>query len=184
MKKYAIPYKGLSVGRHSVKFELNGDFFKDFEQSEILAGELTADIEIERGSNVMSLQVDIVGRVEVECDRCLEACSLPVEFYGELIVRVSETVDEYDGEVMWISPMEGEVDLAQYLYESVVLGLPYQRVHAEDENGVSMCNPQMVEKFKTVTAKEFDQIVESKQAAESRNPQWEKLKEIKEKLNK
>ena len=82
---------------------------------------------------MLSLQTVIRGTVTVACDRCLEDCRLPVAFDGTLLVRFSDEVADYDGEVMWISPAEGEVSLAQYIYESIILSLPYQRVHPEGE---------------------------------------------------
>lgn len=54
---------------------------------------------------------------------------------------------------MWISPSEPEVSLAQYIYESVVLSLPYQRVHAEGE-----CDADMLRRFRIVSEEEFSQI--------------------------
>ena len=43
-------------------------------------------------------------------------------------------------------PGEDEVDLAQYIYESIVLSLPYQRVHPEGE-----CDPEMLGRFRIVS---------------------------------
>ena len=54
---------------------------------------------------------------------------------------------------MWISPAEGEVSLAQYIYESIVLSLPYQRVHPEGE-----CDADMLHRFRIVSQEEFSQI--------------------------
>ena len=75
-------------------------------------------------------------------------------FRGHLTVKFSDgETDEYDGEMMWISPSESEVDLAQYIYESIVLSLPYQRVHPEGE-----CDPAMLERFRIVSDSEFAAI--------------------------
>ena len=54
---------------------------------------------------------------------------------------------------MWISPAEGEVSLAQYIYESIVLSLPYQRVRPEGE-----CDADMLHRFRIVSQEEFSQI--------------------------
>ena len=62
-----------------------------------------------------------------------------------MLVKFSNEVRDYDGEVMWISPADGEVSLVQYIYESIVLALPYSRVHEEGE-----CNPEMLARFTTV----------------------------------
>ena len=54
---------------------------------------------------------------------------------------------------MWISPSEDKVDLTQYIYESIVLSLPYRRVHEEGK-----CNPEMLASFTTVSEEEFEQL--------------------------
>ena len=84
------------------------------------------------------------------CDRCLEDCRIPVDYDGRLLVRFSDEEREYDGDVLWLSPVEDEVDLMQYIYESIVLSLPYQRVHPEGE-----CNPEMMRRFRIVSGEEF-----------------------------
>ena len=73
--------------------------------------------------------------------------------------------------------MEDEVDLTQYIYESVVLALPYQRVHPDGE-----CNPEMLERFRIVSDEEFGGI-EARAEAEGRNEgEWAKLAALKEQM--
>lgn len=74
----------------------------------------------------------------VECDRCLGDCSVPIDYEGELLVKFSDEVREYDGDTLWLSPSEDFVDLTQYIYESIVLSLPYQRVHP-DGSAIRIC---------------------------------------------
>ena len=54
---------------------------------------------------------------------------------------------------------EDSVDLTQYIYESIVLSLPYRRVHPEGE-----CDPDMLARFGVMSAEEFD-----RRAAEAEN---------------
>ena len=54
---------------------------------------------------------------------------------------------------MWISPSEDILDLTQYIYESIVLSLPYRRVH--EEGG---CNPEMLAAFTEISEEEFDEM--------------------------
>ena len=83
----------------------------------------------------------ISGSVVVECDRCLDDCSIPVEYSGLLTVRFSDLQHDYDGDTMWIAKGD-QLSLKQYIYESIVISLPYRRVH--EEGG---CNPEMVARF-------------------------------------
>ena len=97
--------------------------------------------------------------------------------YKRQVVKFSDEVHEYDGEVMWMLPGEDRVELAQYIYESIVLSLPYQRVHPDGE-----CNPDMLERFRIVSDEEFGRL-EDRAEAEGRNEgEWAKLAALKEQM--
>ena len=77
---------------------------------------------------------------------------MPIDYEGRLTVRISDETGEYDGDVMWVAPSEEEIDLTQYIYESIVLSLPYRRVHPEGE-----CNPDMLARFSIADGAEVDE---------------------------
>lgn len=151
--RYAIAWKGLKNGSYRFDFKVDTSLFEAFESSEIKAGDLSVSVLLERGESMLSLQTSIRGTVTVACDRCLEDCRLPVAFDGQLLVRLSDEVHDYDGEVMWISPAQTHVPLAQYIYESILLSLPYRRVHPEGE-----CDADMLNRFRIVSEEEFEEI--------------------------
>lgn len=183
LKKYSIAYKGLSVGRHNYELELNDLFFNAFDDSPILSGSGVVRVEVNKNSSMLTLMFDIEAKVGVECDRCLDEVLIPVNYNGELVVRFSETESDYDGEIMWLSAAEDSIPLAQYIYESVCLNLPYQRVHPMDENGHSECNPEMLEKFRIISEQEFAKLTPNPEDEKGLEPsQWAKLKELKDKM--
>ena len=139
---YTIAYKGLKIGSYDFDFQVDNKLFEAYEAEEILGGDCRVKVELKRSESMLELNVDISGEVICECDRCLEECSIPIDYSGELVVKFSDETDYYDGDVMWISPSEDMLDLTQYIYESIVLSLPYSRVH--EEGG---CNPEMVARF-------------------------------------
>lgn len=149
-KRYTIAYRGLRSGLHDFHFKVDGGLFRAYGSTEIKDGDCDVSVALERGESMLTLDVTVDGSVVVECDRCLEDCNVPIHYEGQLLVKFSDEVHEYDGEVMWLLPMEDEVDLTQYIYESIVLALPYQRVHPDGE-----CNPEMLERFRIVSDEEF-----------------------------
>ncbi len=153
MKGYSIAYKSLGSGSFDYHFDIDNEFFSGFEGSEITAGNCGVDVQLQRGESMLELDVVIEGDVVVACDRCLDDCPIAIDYEGRLIVKFSSEVEDYDGEIMWLSPAESEIDLSQYIYESIVLSLPYQRVHAEGE-----CNEEMISKFAIVSATEFEEL--------------------------
>lgn len=141
-KKYSIAYKGLKNGLHEEDFIVDGALFDAYESKEIKDGHCKVHVAIRKSDSQLILNVEIDGEVVCECDRCLEDCNIPVHFDGELLVHISEQTGEYDGENMWVSPEEEDIDLMQYIYESIVLSLPYSRVHSDGE-----CDPDMIARF-------------------------------------
>ena len=160
-KRYTIAYRGLRSGLHDFHFKVDGGLFRAYGSTEIKDGDCDVSVALERGESMLTLDVTVDGSVVVECDRCLEDCNVPIHYEGQLLVKFSDEVHEYDGEVMWLLPMEDEVDLTQYIYESIVLALPYQRVLSDEEFGG----------------------IEARAEAEGRNEgEWAKLAALKEQM--
>lgn len=157
--KYAIDYQGLSLGEHLFFWEVEDALFSDFESEEVFGGRGRIEVRLIRHASMMDLFVTIGAKVEVACDRCLEHFWTDVLFEGELVVKISDVQGEYDGDVMWVSPQEDRVDLKQYFYESIVLSLPFQRVHED----ISLCNQDMIGRFSIVSEGEFEELVAAPQ---------------------
>ena len=176
-QRYSIAFKGLKNGHHEFRFAVDKSLFEAFENTEIKDGACEVRVDLNREESQLVLDVSISGHVVVACDRCLEDCRIPIDFEGRLLVKFSDEVREYDGEVLWLLPGEEQVDLAQYIYESIVLSLPYQRVHPEGE-----CNPEMLERFRIVSDREFSAI-EAQAAARGYNDgEWAKLAALREQM--
>lgn len=152
-KGYTIVWKGLAPGTYRYDFVADDALFEACGSTEIRGGRCDVHVEMVRAERTLDMQVAIRGAVIVPCDRCLEECSVPVDYSARLLVRISDEQGEYDGEVMWVAPAAGEVDLAQYVYESIVLSLPYRRVHPDGE-----CDPDMLGRFRIATQEEFARI--------------------------
>ena len=156
-----IPIVGLSNGEHNYSFSIGNSFFEQFGNEEIKSSDIAVDVVIKKSSAWMGVTCSIYGSVVVECDRCLEDCPIAIDYNDNLLVKFSDETDYYDGEVMWISPAEDMVDLTQYIYESIVLSLPYSRVHQEGE-----CNPEMLASFSEITEEELEELEAKAQEAD------------------
>ena len=151
--KFSIDYMSLSSGLHTFDFEVDDTLFSEMESNEIKGGDCKVHACINCSDSKLDVNVVISGSVVVECDRCLDDCNIPVEFSGLLTVRFSDLQHDYDGDVMWISPADDVLDLTQYIYESIVLSLPYSRVHEEGE-----CNPEMLASFTEISEEELEAL--------------------------
>lgn len=176
-QSYSIVFQGLSAGRHEFRFEVGKALFEEFQSTEIKDGKCDVEVVLERGEAHLGLEIRITGHVIVACDRCLEDCRIPIDFEGRLPVRFSDEVHEWDGEVLWLLPGENSIDLSQYVYESIVLSLPYQRVHPEGE-----CDPDMLGRFRIVSQDEFATLERQSEQPENTGEQWAKLAALRERM--
>ncbi len=178
-KSYTIAFKGLKPGVHDFDFKVDASLFAAYEGAEITDGDCDVKVRMERAETQLRMAVSIDGYVMVPCDRCLEDCRIPIAYEGALTVKFSDIEGEYDGEVMWLPVGESEVDLAQYIYESIVLSLPYQRVHPEGE-----CNPEMMSRFNIISGEELDRMEAEAAEDEGSMPseEMEKLAALKARL--
>lgn len=180
-QRCTILFQGLSVGRHEFRFEVGKALFDEFQSAEINDGKCEVRVTLDRTETRMSLEIRISGYVVVACDRCLEDCSVPIEFEGVLPVRFSDEPHDWDGEVLWLLPGENVIDLTQYVYESIVLSLPYQRVHPDGE-----CDPDMLRRFRIVSSDEFDamegEAAEASSGAVRKGDGWDKLAALRDRM--
>ena len=167
---YTISISGLKEGQHTFDFEIGNEFFEEFEESEIKEGSLKAYIEMEKRSSHLTLLVRISGTVMICCDRCLEMFARPLQCENRLLVKPGKSISDDDPDIISLSSDENEVDLRQNFYEYIHLALPIKRVHPDDKNGNSTCNPEMLKKLKELLVDEEDE--------KHIDPRWDDLKKL------
>jgi len=165
---FTIPVGGLKVGRHCFDFEIGKGFFDQFEESEIKAAKLNAVVEAERTSSHIDITVRITGEVNIACDRCLGVFPYPVRCEDRLLVKFGRVNDESDPDIIIIPPDESVLDLKKYFYEYILLALPIQRMHPNDKDGNSTCDPEMLKKLQKYIVDEEN----------NKDPRWNELRNL------
>lgn len=176
MKKrglYTVRISGLADGNHDFSFELDHKFFASLEQPEIENGFVRAEVILEKKVGILALHFHLEGEVEVVCDRCLEPFMTEIKTEQKIFVKLGETPGEIEDDVIMIHRDDHEIEVGQYLYEFIILALPFQRIHSVDEDGVSKCDPEMIHRLE-----EHKGWEENK---DQTDPRWDTLKGIIEK---
>ncbi|MEE4116754.1 MAG: DUF177 domain-containing protein [Marinilabiliaceae bacterium] len=169
---YSIPISGLKEGSHEFDFDIDRDFFDEFEESEILDSRLKVIAVLVKRSAHMELELSLRGDVLILCDRCLENYWQKIEVINTMLVKFGEEWDEADDEVLSIPHGESYIELGQLIYEFAHLALPLQRVHPDNKSGESTCNSEMLEQLDKHTAEKEENI----------DPRWKDLVKLKEGL--
>ena len=137
-----IPIKGLPLGESSFRFEIGEPFFQAFENRQIKDADCSVMVSVKRYQTLLEITCRVGGFVVVECDRCLEDLTLKVDIEPHLTVGFgSVDVDDEsaDDDVLVIDRSESELNLNQFVYDYICLGLPLVKVHPEGK-----CNPEML----------------------------------------
>ncbi|MBK7666359.1 MAG: DUF177 domain-containing protein [Sphingobacteriaceae bacterium] len=166
-KQYIVKFAGLPVGSHEFEFDINGTFFEQFDDCEITKANLQVVVVLLKQNNLMQLQFDINGTVNLDCDRCLIAYDFPIEASENLVVRFGNPEESTD-EIMVINEGEGQADVSHYLFEYITLALPYRRVPCEIDEDFE-CDEDTLKKLNESSVDEEKET----------NPMWEKLNKLK-----
>jgi uncharacterized metal-binding protein YceD (DUF177 family) len=175
LNRYLVQFKGLAVGQHVFSYDVDKALFDEFEASDITDGSLSVEVILNKLSNMLELDVYIEGDVEVKCDRCLEPFTIPTQFEGKLIVRISDSVDESENdndEILYVSSNEHEISLGQYIYESICLSIPIQRYHGMLGTSTDDCDSEMLTHLNMLAPND-----EEKEEPDT-DSRWDKLKDL------
>jgi uncharacterized protein len=142
LEHFSIPYIGLKSGMHSFLFEVDDDFFENFEDSPIQKGKLQIKLQLDKRPDMAIASFDCQGYVVTACDRCLLDFELPIDFEFMLHIKYGEE-DLDEDEVIYIDTETSKINFAQFIYEWIILSLPMIKVHQDEKN----CDPIMIEKL-------------------------------------
>jgi len=149
--KYRIAFTGLKPGTHSYSFRVGNGFFEQIRDAEITAGDVTVEVTMVKEERMMDLHLELSGNVRVVCDRCNEPLEIGVKGPERLIVKIGDHWEEESEDVQVVPDTMHEIDLAPFLYEYIHLLLPARRVHPDDGNGHSGCNPEVLKKLEELS---------------------------------
>lgn len=167
LQEFVIPFMGLKEGIHDYAFDIDAEFFESFEYSDVKHGNVHVDVSMERKERMLIFNFSIRGSLQLPCDRCLAPVDLPIEGTERLIVKFGQEWKEESEEIQLIPETESKIDISSFIYEYIMLLLPYKRMHPEDEG---LCDPSVVDKLEQHVSAETD-------------PRWEALRNLKDNLD-
>lgn len=172
-KEYTIPFVGLKLGKHKFEYQISNEFFEIFDYNEFQNSDIKVNVVLDKKSNLLELSFKHEGTVNVPCDLTSEDFDLPIKGKLKLIVRFGETFNNDNEELLILPFGEFEIDIAQYIYEMIILSVPLKRIHPGIKDG--SLNTEALKKLKELTIKEQKK---EKKEEENIDPRWDKLKQL------
>lgn len=166
--KYNVDLKGMKASSLDLEFDLDNAFFADIDGEEFQKGTVKAKVVVKKGRDIFDFSFALTGTVVVPCDRCLDDLEIEVSTENTLRVKLGDSYAD-EGDIVIIPEQEGDLNIAWYLYEFIVLALPMKRVHAPGK-----CNHEMTGRLKKHSAEAIGDEGEEMQV----DPRWAGLKDI------
>ena len=172
-KDFLIPFVGLKLGKHKFEYQINNAFFEIFDYNEFQNSNIKVNVVIEKKSTMLEITFKHAGTINVPCDLTSEDFDMPIKGSMKLIVRFGDAFNNDNEELLILPFGEFEIDVSQYIYETIVLSVPLRRVHPGIKDG--SLKTEALTKLKELTIKE--QKKETKKE-ENIDPRWDKLKQL------
>lgn len=174
-------------GNYEIDFEIGKEFFQHFEDNELLdEGRLTVRVLMAKGANLIEMNFLISGEVKVTCDRSLEEYFEPLEIKEKILFKYGEVEEEINEEVYMITRDTSKVNVAQFIYEFVLLGLPAKKIHPDHRTEFDEEDFEAEGTYAYIDGDyegdpEEESSPDQAQKEEITDPRWELLKKLKNK---
>jgi uncharacterized metal-binding protein YceD (DUF177 family) len=172
LKDYIIPFIGLKVGEHHFDYQIDNTFFKSFEYDEFNSVDLKINLKLEKKSTFLELYFSASGNINVNCDSTNEPYNQLINDQLKLVVKFGNEYNDENEEILIVSHGDYEINVAQYIYELVVLAVPTKRIHPGIEDGTLQSD--ILSKLEELSPSEDNKI----KTSEDIDPRWNNLKKL------
>ncbi len=169
-REYNIPFSGLKEGKHEFKFKVDNSFFESFGFDEFNGANIELLVKLHKMSTMLEFEMSAGGTVNVACDLTSEPYDQQIEGVLELVVKFGEEYNNEDDEILIIPHGEHQVNIAQYVYEMLVLAVPSKRIHPGVADG--SLKSDVLDRLEEL------QPGEAKENKENTDPRWDALKDL------
>jgi uncharacterized metal-binding protein YceD (DUF177 family) len=168
-KEYSIPFSGLKQGKHEFNYKVDNTFIQSFGFQEFNSVDVNLLVVLDRRSTMLEFEFRATGLVNVNCDLSNEPYNEPIATTLGLLVKFGEAFNDEDDEILILPHGEHQVNIAQYVYEMLVLAVPPKRVHPGVRDG--SLHSDLLDKLEELQPKGVKQ-------SEKTDPRWDALKDF------
>jgi uncharacterized metal-binding protein YceD (DUF177 family) len=173
MKAYTIQFVGLKVGEHHFDYQVDNAFFLEFDYDEFNEADLKVDLLFEKKTTLLELTFTVNGTINVNCDVTNEPFNLDIKDSFKLVVKFGEDYNNDNEEILIVPHGEYQINVAQYIYELVVLAVPAKKVHPGIEDGTLQSD--ILNKLEELSPEEGKT---EENNTEDIDPRWDTLKKL------
>jgi DUF177 domain-containing protein len=173
LKEFIIPFVGLKIGEHCFEYKIDNKFFNFFEYEEFNDSNVNVKVLLNKKSTFLELHFKVLGEINVNCDLTNEPYNQEIDNSFDLVVKFGAEYNDDNEDILIISQSEYEINIAQYIYELIVLSMPAKRIHPGINDGT--LNSEILDKLEELKPRTGLQDTNNN---EKIDPRWNTLKNL------
>ena len=175
MKEFTIPFVGLKIEKHRFNFEIVKTFFEHFEYDDFNDADIKLEVVLDKKSTLLEFTLLYTGSVNVNCDVTNEPYNQDVLGDYHFLVKFGNEFNADNEDLLIIPHGSHEVNIQQYIYESIILGLPSRRIHPGVKDGT--LKSEILDKLEELSIKGEGKINDSNKEGKT-DPRWDTLNKL------
>lgn len=166
LNDYNIQFVGLKLGKHSFTYHIENKFFDEFQYDDFQSIDCSLSLLVNKKTTHIEFHFSAEGMANLHCDTTNEPFEHPISNALDLIVKSGEFFNDENDAILVLPHADYQLNIAQYIYECIVLALPVKRIHPGLKDG--SLQSKVLDKLKELEIKE-NKITD---------PRWDKLNEL------
>jgi uncharacterized metal-binding protein YceD (DUF177 family) len=182
LRAYDVEIIRLREGKHNFSFDVGDTFFSNFEDNHMVSkGSLLVNVVLNKEVNLIEAFFEIEGSVELVCDRSLETFDYPLKTFQKMLYKYGPEEKEINEEIYAITRDTPKINLAQLLYEFILLAIPAKKIHPDYLEEMDEDDFENEGKLVYLSDEDGEAEDDSPSASRETDPRWEILKNLKKK---
>ncbi len=168
LTEFVIPFVGLKDGQHTFDFDIDTTFFNAFEFDDFDQAKVKVTLLFDKKPSLMNLHFTAQGSLGLTCDVSNEIFEHQIDASLDWIVKFGDQFDNDNDEFLVLPHGSFQVNVAQPIYEMIVLAVPVKKVHPGVIDGT----------LDSALLKKLEELQPKEEKLTDNDPRWDKLKDL------
>ena len=168
LSEFVLPFLGLKDGKHTFEFDIDKTFFNAFEFNEFDQPDVKVKLLFDKKPGLMNLSFTAKGTLGLTCDVSNEIFPYQINTSLDWIVKFGDEYDDDNDEFLILPHGSYQVNVAQPIYEMIVLAVPIKKVHPGVVDGT----------LDSALLKKLEELQPKEEKLDNNDPRWDKLKDL------
>ncbi len=173
LQEYTIEISRLHNKDYHYTWSGSDTFFDAFEESLVHKGNFEVKLRLRKSETLLQLDFDIQGNMELVCDRSLDSFWYSFQTQGKQVLQFSDHNEVLDDEFELIARNTPQINVAQYIYELIMLAIPMKKLHPRYQEKNNQGDIKLV-----YSSEEKEVQKETQEKNTEIDPRWAELKKL------